>query len=71
MAKGLLGGGRVVIDGVNPADTGYGDRLCIPITEEMKEKDRLGCFMELTREQAVDLHVKLTNALFAEDQEGR
>lgn len=67
VAKSLSGHGYVIIDGFNPAETGYGDRMCFPVTEEMKEEADVGCFMELTRDQAIDLHVKLANVLFAEN----
>jgi hypothetical protein len=69
--KSILGHGHIVIDGFNPAETGYGDRMCLPVTDKMREELDVGCFMELTRDQAIDLHVKLANALFAEDQEGQ
>lgn len=67
--KSIMGHGYIVIDGFNPAETGFGDRMCFPVTEEMKEEADVGCFMELTRDQAIDLLVKLTNVLFPEDQE--
>jgi hypothetical protein len=70
VSRSFLDRNAIRIDGFNPAETGFGDQMCVPLTEEMKVGHDLGCFLELTRDQAIDLHVKLTNVLFAQDKEG-
>lgn len=69
--KSLSQGMEIAICGFGPVETGFGTRLNVPLSEgQIESSGDPGSFLELTREQALDLHVKLANALFAEDQEG-
>lgn len=68
---GLTGDGRIVIGCLNPVRSGFGDRMLVPVSNELFDARRdVGAFLELTREQALDLHAKLGRELYGTDREG-
>lgn len=67
--ESLTGGGRVVIGNITPVNTGFGDRMHVPV--QPSEALDIGGFLELTGEQAADLHEKLGKVLSETTEKGK
>lgn len=59
--KSEFGEGRIVLGTIAPVNTGFGDRLHVPV--ELSEAADIGGFVELTREQAIDAYERLGRVL--------